>query len=61
MVMSMYALLRSTPRPTMEDVTQALAGGFPLVSESQATARRKGHGVQFSFTCEHLLSSLWSR
>ncbi|XP_045916381.1 aldehyde oxidase 6 isoform X2 [Micropterus dolomieu] len=28
MVMSMYALLRNNPRPTMEDITQALAGNL---------------------------------
>lgn len=26
MVMSIYSLLRNKPRPTMEDITQALAG-----------------------------------
>lgn len=31
MVMSTYALLRNKPQPTMDDITQALAGVFTLI------------------------------
>lgn len=33
MVMSVYSLLRNKPQPTMEDITQALAGVFPSSAE----------------------------
>lgn len=32
MVMSMYALLRNKPKPTMDDITQALGGSFALLN-----------------------------
>lgn len=34
MVMSMYALLRNKPQPSMDDITQALAGLLLLISQT---------------------------